>query len=283
LDKEQPGGKGGMAFATILQTELMFIPVGDDNRDRRTTPYINWLFIALNVLVFIFLQKMGNDYRFTFAYATVPAEILTGNDYISEAREFVEPISGQRMTMPGLERTPIPVYLTLITSMFMHGGWAHLFGNMLFLLVFGDNIEDAMGHRRYFYFYLLCGVLAALSHVFVSAFTNQSAYVPSLGASGAISAVMGGYMLLFPTRSVHMWIFFFIVSVPAFLAVGIWFVFQVINGMGMLGGEEAAGGVAYAAHIGGFIAGLLLVKLFVRRDRVKQLKMVDEEEEEPRW
>lgn len=260
------------------QTQFMFIPVGDDNRDRRSTPYINYLFIAINILVFIFLQGMGNDYKFTFAYATVPAEILTGNDFVSESKVFRDAVTGERITMPGLERTGIPVYLTLITSMFMHGGWAHLFGNMLFLLVFGDNIEDAMGHRRYFYFYLLCGVLAGLSHVFTSAFTSQSIYIPSLGASGAVSGIMGGYILLFPSRSVHLWIFFFITTVPAFIAVGVWFVFQVINGMGMLGGEESAGGVAYAAHIGGFIFGLLLVKLFAKKRRVQLIK-----EEEAAW
>ena len=250
----------------------MFIPVGDDNRDRHTTPYVNYLFIAINILVFILLQKMGADYRFTFAYATVPAEILTGQDMVTNAKVFEDAITGNRIEMPGLQPTNIPVHLTLITSMFMHGGWAHLFGNMLFLLVFGDNIEDAMGHRRYFFFYLLCGILASLCHVFVSAYTSQSVYIPSLGASGAVSGVMGGYILLFPRKSVHMWIFFFITSVPAFLAVGIWFVFQLINGMGMLGGEESAGGVAYAAHIGGFIAGFLLVRTFARQRRVQRIQ-----------
>jgi membrane associated rhomboid family serine protease len=250
----------------------MFIPIGDDNRDRQRTPYVNWLFIAINILVFIFLQKMGNDVGFTFAYATVPAEILTGRDFITEAKVLLDPLTGNQITMPGLEPTPVPVHLTLITSMFMHGGWAHLFGNMLFLMVFGDNIEDSMGHGRYFFFYLLCGILASLCHVFMSAYSNQSVYIPSLGASGAVSGVMGAYMLLFPTKSVHMWVFFLIISVPAFLAVGIWFVFQVINGMGILGGEESAGGVAYAAHIGGFIFGLLLIKLFSKRRRVRYIK-----------
>jgi membrane associated rhomboid family serine protease len=250
----------------------MFIPIGDDNRDRHRTPYVNWLFIAINILVFIVLQGMGNDLQFTFAYATVPAEILTGRDIISEPQVLLDPLTGNRITMPGLQPTPIPVHLTLITSMFMHGGWAHLFGNMLFLMVFGDNIEDSMGHARYFFFYVLCGVLAALTHVFVTAYTNQSIYIPSLGASGAVSGVMGGYILLFPKKSVHMWIFFFIVSVPAFLAVGIWFVFQVINGMGVLGGEESAGGVAYAAHIGGFLFGFVLIKTFAHRRRVQYIK-----------
>ena len=147
--------------------------------------------------------------------------------------------------------------------MFMHGGFAHIAGNMLFLWIFGDNLENVMGHKKYLLFYLICGVLAGLAHVLSSAWLNQSTLVPSLGASGAISGVLAGYMLSFPRRRVHVWFLFSILSLPAFIVVGLWFVFQVINGMGMLGGEEAAGGVAYAAHIGGFIAGLLLVKFFV--------------------
>lgn len=250
----------------------MFLPVGDDNRDRQTTPYVNYLFIALNVFVFIFLQGFGNDWRFTYAYATVPAEILTGRDVISDSQVLTDIVTGDQVQIPGLQPTPIPVYLTLLTSMFMHGGWPHLLGNMLFLMVFGDNIEDAMGHRRYFWFYLLCGVLAAISHVLFTAFSIQSVYTPSLGASGAISGIMGGYMLLFPTRSVHLWVFFFIVSVPAIIAVGLWFVFQVINGLGLFGSDDAAGGVAYAAHIGGFIAGLLLIKAFAKRRRVQLIQ-----------
>lgn len=249
----------------------MFLPIGDDNRDRQSTPYINYLFIAINILVFIFLQHMGSDWRFTYAYATVPAEILTGDDVVSRSRVLTDVVTGEHIQIPGLQVTPINVYLTLITSMFMHGGWAHLGGNMLFLAIFGDNIEDAMGHRRYFYFYLLCGVLASLCHVLFTAFSPQSVYMPSLGASGAISGVMGGYMLLFPTRRVHVWIFFLVVAVPAIIAVGLWFVFQVISGLGMLGGDDASG-VAYAAHVGGFIAGLLLVKVFAKPRRVRLIK-----------
>ncbi len=249
----------------------MFLPIGDDNRDRTTTPYVNYLFIILNILVFIFLQGMGSNDYFTYAYATVPAEILSGNDIVTKAKVFHDAVTGQQFIMPGLQPTTIPVYLTLITSTFMHGGFAHLFGNMLFLWIFGDNIEDAMGHRNYFFFYLLCGVLAGLSHVLISAYTSQSIFIPSLGASGAVSAVMGGYILLFPRRSVRMWIFFFIISVPAFIAVGVWFIFQLVNGAGMLGGEEA-GGVAYAAHIGGFIAGFLLVKAFAKPRKVELIE-----------
>ncbi len=256
----------------FTKTGSMFLPIGDDNSDRHRTPYVTWLFIAINILVFILLQQAGNDYRFTFAYATVPAEILTGRDIILETFVRTDPLTGNRVTIPGLQPTRIPVHLTLITSMFMHGGWAHLLGNMLFLMVFGDNIEDSMGHGRYFFFYLLCGILASLCHVFVSAYTAQSVDMPSLGASGAISGIMGAYMLLYPTKSVHMWVVFFIVSVPALLAVGVWFIFQVLNGMGVLGKEESAGGVAYAAHIGGFIFGLLLIKAFARRRRVQYIK-----------
>jgi membrane associated rhomboid family serine protease len=243
----------------------MFIPIGDDNRDRVLTPFVNYFFILANILVFIFLQDWGNNIHFTYAYSTVPAEILSGHDVVTGSKILVDPITGERFPLPGLGRTDIPVYLTLISSMFMHGGLAHLLGNMLYLWIFGDNLEDAMGHTRYFFFYLLCGVLAGLAHVFTTAFMAQSLIIPSLGASGAIAGVLGGYIVLFPGKRIHIWLFFFFtISVPAFIAVGLWFVFQVINGMGMLGGEEA-GTVAYAAHIGGFIAGLILVKFFVRR------------------
>jgi len=219
------------------------LPIGDDDSDRRFAPMINYVLIAVNILVFVFLQGMGGNEKFTYAFSTVPAEILTGKDIATGV----------------LEPTPIPVYFTLITSMFMHGGWAHLLGNMLFLWVFGDNIENRIGHIRYLVFYLLCGIIASLSHVFVS---GSSSLIPSLGASGAISGVLGGYMLLFPSRRVRVIMGRGITEVPAFVALGIWIVFQVISGLGMLGGDETGGGVAYAAHIGGFIAGLLLIKLF---------------------
>jgi membrane associated rhomboid family serine protease len=243
----------------------MFLPIGDDNRDRHITPFINYLLIAINILVFIFWQDMGNNLDVMFAYATVPAEILTGQDIVTDPTLIEDPLTGQRVEMPGLAVTDIPVYLTLITSMFMHGGWAHLGGNMLFLWIFGDNLEDEMGHFKYLCFYLLCGLIASMAHVLSTVVLGQNDLTPSLGASGAISGVMGGYILQHPTRSVHVWMLFTIISVPAFIAVGLWFVFQVVNGLGALGGEEAAGGVAYAAHIGGFIAGLILVKFFAKR------------------
>jgi membrane associated rhomboid family serine protease len=249
----------------------MVLPLYDDNSDRHTTPFVNYAIIALNIFVFIFLQVPSEI--FTYAFSTVPLEILTCEDVVTPGRVLTHPMTGQEYEIPGLGVTPGSVYLTLITSMFMHGGWAHLGGNMLFLWIFGDNIEDRLGHVRYLVFYLLCGVLASLAHVFTTyAFaTNQaSLLVPSLGASGAISGVLGGYLLLHPSRPVGAILFNVITRVPAWVAIGMWFVFQLISGLGMLGGGSQTGGVAYAAHIGGFIAGVVLIKFFdIGRGRVR--------------
>jgi membrane associated rhomboid family serine protease len=223
----------------------MVFPLYDDNTDRQSTPWVNYLFIAINILVFVFLQQLGTNERFTYALSTVPFEIVTGRDV--------------------LVPTPVPLYFTLITSMFMHGGIAHIAGNMLFLWIFGDQIEDRLGHIRYAIFYLVCGVLASLAHVFATAAlagNDQSMMIPSLGASGAISGVLGGYILLHPSRRVTVLMFRFLTQVPAYVAIGIWFLFQLISGLGMLGAGSQQGGVAYAAHIGGFIAGLVLIKFF---------------------
>ncbi|MFN2453406.1 MAG: rhomboid family intramembrane serine protease [Pyrinomonadaceae bacterium] len=240
----------------------MIFPIGDDNSDRLTTPVINYLLIAANLLVFVFLQGLGSNDKFTYAFSTVPAEIVSGRDITTRDRVFEEPISGQRVQAPGLQPTPGSVYLTLLVSMFMHGGIAHIFGNMLFLWIFGDNLEDAMGHVKYLVFYLVCGILASLAHVFTTVAFGDNALVPSLGASGAISGVLGGYILLYPHRRVRVFIFRIFTEVPAYVAIGLWFVFQLISGLGILGGGSQEGGVAYAAHIGGFIAGLVLVKFF---------------------
>lgn len=244
------------------------IPIGDDDSDRTRIPFVNYLFIAINILVFIVYQKWGNNLDFTYSYSTVPAEILSGHDIVTAPVWVQDPISGQQVQIPGLGVTAIPVWLTLITSMFMHGGLAHLGGNMLYLWVFGDNLEDRLGHIRYFFFYLLCGIIASLTHVFTDYIFAENHLIPSLGASGAISAIMGGYLLLFPTRRVTVFFIFTIISVPAFIVLGAWIVLQVANGMGYLGGSEASG-IAYAAHIGGFIAGLLLIKKFHPKGEVK--------------
>jgi membrane associated rhomboid family serine protease len=244
----------------------MVFPIGDDNTGRATTPLVNYVLIAANVLVFVFFQGFGSEEnRFTYAWATVPAEIVTGRDAVTPDRVVTVEPTNQRMRIPGLQPTPGSVYLTLLVSMFMHGGLAHLGGNMLFLWIFGDNLEDRLGHLRYAAFYLLTGVLASLAHVFSTVAFSESAsslLVPSLGASGAISGVLGGYILLFPHNRVKVILLRILTEVPAYVALGLWFLFQFVSGLGMLGGGAQEGGVAYAAHIGGFVAGLALVKLF---------------------
>ena len=245
----------------------MVFPLYDDNSDRQITPVVNYAIIALNIFVFVVLQQLGSNDSFTYSFSTVPAEILHGIDIVTPARQVMDPVTRQTLLIPGLGHTPGSVYFTLITSMFMHGGIAHIAGNMLFLWIFGDNIEDRLGHVKYFIFYMLCGIIASLSHVFatgVFATDERSLLVPSLGASGAISGVLGGYILLHPKRRVTVILFRFLTDVPAYVAIGIWFAFQLVSGLGMLGSGSQQGGVAYAAHIGGFIAGLVLIKFFDR-------------------
>ncbi|MGB8718541.1 MAG: rhomboid family intramembrane serine protease [Desulfobacterales bacterium] len=239
----------------------MFIPLGDDNSDRRIQPIVNYALIGVNLLVFFLLQGMGENHRFTYAYSTVPQEIVTGRDIVTQPDTVTDPATGARFRMPGLEPTPLSVYLTLITALFMHGGLMHLLGNMLYLYIFGDNIENEMGHGRYLVFYLACGLLASLAHVFTSVAIGANLLIPSLGASGAISGILAGYLLLHPNRRVRVLVLRHIMQVPAIVAIGVWFAFQLISGLGMLSGGDG-GGVAYGANIGGFVAGLLLVKFF---------------------
>jgi membrane associated rhomboid family serine protease len=236
-------------------------PIGDDNSDMRTVPVVNYVLIALNVLVFFAFQGGGSNDKFTYAFATVPAEIRTGKDIVTEDRVIIDRRTGEHVTVPGLQPTPWSVYLTLLTSMFMHGGIAHLLGNMWFLYIFGDNVEDRMGHARYLIFYLLTGLIASLSHVAMN-LHGPGSEIPSLGASGAISGVMGAYLALCPSRQVRVLLLRVITVVPGYMAVGLWFLFQLVAGLGIFGGG-AEHGVAYAAHIGGFVAGVILAKPFV--------------------
>ncbi len=240
----------------------MVLPIGDDNSDRTRFPLVNLILIAINILVFVVFQGMGSNDRFTLAYSTVPAEIIGGQDIITE-NQIVEMRTQEgpvRVIIPGLLESPSPIYLTILTAMFMHGGIAHLLGNMWFLWIFGDNIEHDLGRLRYLLFYLLCGLLATMAHVLLNR-SGPSSLIPSLGASGAISGVMGAYLVLHPHRRVTVLLFRVVTQVPGFVAVGIWFVFQVISGLTMLGGAET--GVAYGAHIGGFVAGAALAKPFI--------------------
>jgi membrane associated rhomboid family serine protease len=237
----------------------MVFPLYDDNTGRVRTPYITYTLIALNVLVFVFLQGMGSNERFTYSFSTVPQEIRTGEDVAG--RVPVE-FGGERETIP-LQPTPGSVYFTLLTSLFMHGSLMHLLGNMLFLWIFGDNVEDDLAHGRYTAFYLLTGVIASLAHVVSTFVFGDNPFIPSLGASGAISGVMGGYLVMHPHRRVRVIMFRMLTDVPGYVAVGLWFVFQLISAFGVIGqGPQSGGGVAFMAHIGGFIAGVVLVKLF---------------------
>lgn len=237
----------------------MIFPIGDDNSDRTTVPVVNYILIAINVLVFVFLQSLGTNDQFTYAFSTVPEEIRTGVDI---ARPVPIEVGDQRGVID-LQPTPVSVYLTLLTSMFMHGSLMHLFGNMLFLWIFGDNLEHSLGRARYIIFYLLTGLIASLAHVISTFVFGDNPFIPSLGASGAISGVLGGYLVLHPRRNVRVIMFRVLTNVPAVVAIGLWFVFQLISAFGVIGaGPQSGGGVAFMAHIGGFVAGVALVKVF---------------------
>lgn len=227
-------------------------PIGDDNSEITITPYVNYGLIAVNILVFLLLQQAGYNDHFTYAFSLVPKEIMTGHDLAGT--EFIRDMSGQVIGKITLEPTPFSVYITLLSSMFMHGGFMHIAGNMLFLWIFGDNIENRIGHVRYLVFYLICGFLAATGQIVM----DTGSTIPMLGASGAISGVLGGYILLFPNNRVRALIFNFFTTVPAFVAVGLWIALQVIESYV----DSGEGGVAYAAHIGGFLGGLILIKIF---------------------
>jgi membrane associated rhomboid family serine protease len=220
--------------------------------------------IVANVFVFAVLQQgfrpQGIDDQFTMAYVQVPAEIISGKDIVTEPSIRDVNIQGQviEVPVPGLQPTPIPVWLTLFTAIFMHGSIMHLAGNMWFLWIFGDNIEDDMGHGKYLIFYLATGVLASLVFVGLNS-TGDAALTPCLGASGAISGVLGAYLVLHPHRRVSVILLRLMVDVPGYVAVGIWFLFQIVSGFfdAQSGG---GGGVAYSAHVAGFVAGMILAK-----------------------
>lgn len=243
----------------------MLLPIGDDNSAIKIKPYVTYALIAANVLVWIICQQMSGESHFTYSFSTVPAEIITGKDIIQAGGVEIDKLTGVENYLPPLYETPIPVYFTLLTSMFMHGGWMHLLGNMLYLFIFGDNLENRLGRKRYLLFYLLTGIVAGLSHVFSTYFTHANSAIPCLGASGAISGILGGYIMLFPKLKVKTLFFYMIINIPAYIALGLWIAFQIVSGLGIFGGE---GGVAYAAHVGGFLAGMMLIKLFDKREEV---------------
>ena len=235
----------------------MIMPLYDDNSQRIRTPFVNYILIAINIFVFVMFQNFGENERFIYTFSAVPAEIISGKDIQSSPTVLGKTRSGEEIIRPGLEPTPFTVYITLITSMFMHGGIGHILGNMLFLWIFGDNVEDRLGHLQYLVFYMIAGVLASLAHVATCVLLQSDLLTPSLGASGAISGVMGAYLLFFPKNNVTVLIFRFVATVPAIVAVGLWFAMQLFSSFMELGAGEG-GGVAYGAHIGGFIAGIPL-------------------------
>ena len=219
------------------------IPLHDDNPTEHT-PVITIAFIVICVLVFLYQaglpDKLGE--LFVFQYGAIPAVVFGQADLPTRA-------------------IGIPAYTTLLTSMFLHGSWMHLFGNMLYLWVFGNNIEDVMGHAKYVVFYVTCGILAALSH----AMTDPSSTIPMVGASGAISGVLGAYLLLFPRAHVLVLMpGLGMTRVAAGVVLGMWFVLQLLSGGMSL--SSTGGGIAFFAHIGGFVAGMALIGLFKRPD-----------------
>ncbi|MEM1057334.1 MAG: rhomboid family intramembrane serine protease [Bacteroidota bacterium] len=226
----------------------MLFPISDDDRRLSRPALVTWFLLAAN-LVFFYVQFSNPE--FTYAWSTVPQEITTGLD-LANAVPLDAAAPGQIPQRPGPGPAPM-IYLTLLTAMFMHGGLAHIGGNMLYLWIFGDNVEHRFGHTTFLGFYLLSGLAASFAQIAL----DPDGLVPSLGASGAISGVLGAYLVLFPRNRVNAIFFFRVVSVPAFIVLGLWIGFQFVNGWGSLFASEQTGGVAYGAHIGGFLAGVI--------------------------
>jgi membrane associated rhomboid family serine protease len=237
-------------------------PYKDDN-PTELRPIVTVGIIAANVLAWLFIQGMGSAeplVRSVCDLGLVPGELL----------QTAKPGSGVELA-PGLFCLVDvqPHYATLVTSMFMHGGWLHLIGNMVFLWVFGNNIEDVMGHGRFIVFYLLCGIAAAAAQILI----GPNSIMPMVGASGAISGILGAYLLLYPRVRVHTLLFlgFYVttVALPAYLMLGVWAVLQLLGGLVTLSGVDR-GGTAFFAHIGGFVAGLILIRFFASEDTLRR-------------
>jgi membrane associated rhomboid family serine protease len=217
----------------VLNVDMF--PIGDDDSGRRTFPLVTYALIAINVL-FFFVELSGGD-AFIMRWAFIPSRFIVN---------------------------PVADFLTLFTSMFMHAGWVHLGGNMLYLWIFGDNVEDRFGYTKFTIFYLLCGIAATFAQLAFSLSSN----IPNLGASGAIAGVLGGYILLFPQGRVSVLQGRQVIQVPALVVIGLWIVLQFFSGVGSIANSSETGGVAYMAHIGGFLAGFVLTFLF--RGNIKQ-------------
>ena len=223
------------------------LPIGDEN-EHSGIAFVTIGVIIVNALAwFLELSQPSGAALQSFieAWGVVPREYSAGQD------------------LP--PNIPYPFWTTLLTSMFLHGGWGHLGGNMLFLWIFGDNIEHRIGHLRFLLFYLVCGLAAGIAHILF----NSGSAIPTVGASGAISGVLGGYLLLFPRNRVYVLTWGGVAAVPAMLMLGLWILMQFINGFGAVAETPETGGVAYLAHIGGFVAGMVLAPLFSPRQYVR--------------
>ena len=239
-------------------------PIRDENPTLHTS-VATFLIIGCNVAAWIFIQRLGFNpglLRSVYEHGMIPGELLgliePGTEYpLGMGYAYIIEANGN--------------WLSVITSMFMHGGWLHLIGNMWFLAIFGDNVEDALGPVKFVLFYLLCGIAAEIAQVLA----NPSSPIPMVGASGAISGVMGAYAFLYPRAPVHMLVFFGFfftrVIVPAYLMLGYWFLLQFFGGFFSLG--KSSGGVAFWAHIGGFIAGVVLLRLFCKSSRAHECRL----------
>jgi membrane associated rhomboid family serine protease len=233
------------------------IPLKDYAGPRRRVPWVTWGLIAVNIVIFLYQVLLGSDApAFMFAYAVVPAAVTHNIPQTS--------LPGVPAHLPF--HTPGLVYLTLLTAMFLHAGWLHIGGNMLYLYIFGDNVEDRMGHLPYLLFYLFCGVVAGITQIAV----DPNSTVPSLGASGAIAGVLAAYLVLFPSAGVRtiifIFIFFTIVTLPAIILIGLWFLLQFFDGIAALSQvQQGMGGVGYFAHVGGFVSGLVITLLLRSR------------------
>ncbi len=222
------------------------LPISDEIR-ARTLPFVEYTVIALNVLVFLYEVSLGRGMQaFIYGFGVIPVEIVTG-----------EPLRG----VPN----PVPTYATIFTSMFVHAGWLHLLGNMLYLWIFGDNVEDNVGHFGFLLLYLFSGAAGSFAHILL----NPGSTVPTVGASGAISGVLGAYLVLFPSGHIRSLVFIppviTVARIPALIFIGFWFLMQFMGGLSSLENPQASG-VAFWAHVGGFLAGILLAS-FLRKRR----------------
>ncbi len=226
----------------------MLFPISDDDREVTTVAYVTYAILIANILMF--LVQMG-DPSFTYGYSVVPQEITSGVDLVEAQVRQVDGYGA--VTIPQAPGPPI-IWLTLLTSMFMHGGFGHIAGNMLYLWIFGNNVEHRFGHVWFLVFYLVAGLAGSLAQIA----SNPDSIIPNLGASGAIAGVMGAYLVLFPRNRVNAVFFYTIITIPAVWVLGMWIVMQFVSSVGAIAAtSETAGGVAYLAHVGGFVAGVL--------------------------